>query len=103
MGADLADTGIGLNGHFDIRANVLETASRMRKQALVIDLNGGKHSTLHVFNAQAGLNTSESRPGDQSVVHPGNKIARSRHGSLRSEEHTSELQSPMYLACRLLL
>src|SRR5437879_7223947 len=29
---------------------------------------------------------------------------RSEHGSLwRSEEHTSELQSPMYLVCRLLL
>src|SRR5437764_7083973 len=27
--------------------------------------------------------------------------ARPRHG--RSEEHTSELQSPMYLVCRLLL
>src|ERR1017187_9057225 len=25
------------------------------------------------------------------------------HGSRRSEEHTSELQSPMYLVCRLLL
>src|SRR5437879_7180631 len=25
------------------------------------------------------------------------------HGRLRSEEHTSELQSPMYLVCRLLL
>src|SRR5437879_10000975 len=25
------------------------------------------------------------------------------HVSLRSEEHTSELQSPMYLVCRLLL
>src|SRR5437879_1779014 len=26
-----------------------------------------------------------------------------RHDRLRSEEHTSELQSPMYLVCRLLL
>src|SRR5437762_10293059 len=26
-----------------------------------------------------------------------------RHGIPRSEEHTSELQSPMYLVCRLLL
>src|SRR5437764_8429491 len=26
-----------------------------------------------------------------------------RRGSARSEEHTSELQSPMYLVCRLLL
>src|ERR1017187_4218548 len=25
------------------------------------------------------------------------------HGKMRSEEHTSELQSPMYLVCRLLL
>src|SRR5437764_7238469 len=25
------------------------------------------------------------------------------HGLVRSEEHTSELQSPMYLVCRLLL
>src|SRR5437764_4606757 len=25
------------------------------------------------------------------------------HGEWRSEEHTSELQSPMYLVCRLLL
>src|SRR5436189_923280 len=28
---------------------------------------------------------------------------RDRHGDERSEEHTSELQSPMYLVCRLLL
>src|SRR5437762_5603629 len=29
--------------------------------------------------------------------------AASGHGGRRSEEHTSELQSPMYLVCRLLL
>src|SRR5437879_11384954 len=29
--------------------------------------------------------------------------AADRPGSARSEEHTSELQSPMYLVCRLLL
>src|SRR5437764_5869382 len=29
--------------------------------------------------------------------------ARTTTGSSRSEEHTSELQSPMYLVCRLLL
>src|SRR5437879_9752545 len=28
---------------------------------------------------------------------------RTRRGDARSEEHTSELQSPMYLVCRLLL
>src|SRR5437879_6603 len=30
-------------------------------------------------------------------------VARSRSNICRSEEHTSELQSPMYLVCRLLL
>src|SRR5437764_1921137 len=30
-------------------------------------------------------------------------IVDQRDGDMRSEEHTSELQSPMYLVCRLLL
>src|SRR5437762_7035196 len=35
---------------------------------------------------------------------PGGAPSRSSHCKLpRSEEHTSELQSPMYLVCRLLL
>src|SRR5437879_11448791 len=33
----------------------------------------------------------------------GRRFVRENHGELRSEEHTSELQSPMYLVCRLLL
>src|SRR5437879_3620449 len=33
------------------------------------------------------------------IVSPGHQLRRQR----RSEEHTSELQSPMYLVCRLLL
>src|SRR5437762_6130031 len=40
-------------------------------------------------------------PGDEvSIRHE--KVA-DRHLVSRSEEHTSELQSPMYLVCRLLL
>src|SRR5437762_5404797 len=31
------------------------------------------------------------------------RLAREHRGAARSEEHTSELQSPMYLVCRLLL
>src|SRR5437879_6855977 len=34
---------------------------------------------------------------------PGTHITREDPPDLRSEEHTSELQSPMYLVCRLLL
>src|SRR5437762_7607927 len=39
----------------------------------------------------------EVRPTDEVVEDKGVKIL------VRSEEHTSELQSPMYLVCRLLL
>src|SRR5256885_2599134 len=34
---------------------------------------------------------------------PGSRTERGRDSSLRSEEHTSELQSPCNLVCRLLL
>src|SRR5437763_6838287 len=48
----------------------------------------------HVGPVPAGRGTGVGDPGTQ----PG-KAGR----QLRSEEHTSELQSPMYLVCRLLL
>src|SRR5687767_15934993 len=46
--------------------------------------------------------------GTQFVVHPGGKVERKQQSAvsrllLRSEEHTSELQSLAYLVCRLLL
>src|SRR5437762_14184369 len=37
------------------------------------------------------------------VVALARRAVRHRKGNDRSEEHTSELQSPMYLVCRLLL
>src|SRR5437762_7981706 len=40
--------------------------------------------------------------GFESLVIP-TQPERSRTATVRSEEHTSELQSPMYLVCRLLL
>src|SRR5437763_16292429 len=50
---------------------------------------------LVVAGSETGL--VDLNPGD--VVESG----RLGPGELRSEEHTSELQSPMYLVCRLLL
>src|SRR5437762_7600733 len=49
----------------------------------------------------------QGRPG-KIEIHPTKPMATQRDLSLayspgRSEEHTSELQSPMYLVCRLLL
>src|SRR5438094_7729539 len=52
----------------------------------------------------------EARPEDESVLLPlllsgaaGLELAESGGGESRSEEHTSELQSPYDLVCRLLL
>src|SRR5437879_8485099 len=45
-------------------------------------------------------------PGDAALsrIHrPSRRAGGAGRGVLRSEEHTSELQSPMYLVCRLLL
>src|SRR5437762_10594197 len=49
------------------------------------------------LDVRAGL----SKPQISHVNHL--KKKRSRFPCCRSEEHTSELQSPMYLVCRLLL
>src|SRR5437879_9780971 len=51
-----------------------------------------------------GVGTGQSGGGGGESA-AGRYGARRRHlfGGLRSEEHTSEIQSPMYLVCRLLL
>src|SRR5437762_5460520 len=64
---------------------------------------------LNIDDKMCGRHSLESRPSflhqkivrhlqrlDPKALFPGNTLK-------RSEEHTSELQSPMYLVCRLLL
>src|SRR5437867_7955434 len=46
---------------------------------------------------------SASRPATSPRPWPGDRPARPRSAPARSEEHTSELQSPYDLVCRLLL
>src|SRR3712207_8940770 len=48
----------------------------------------------------AGANSASSGPADRVSV---SKPSMLMHHRLRSEEHTSELQSRQYLVCRLLL
>src|SRR2546425_1828471 len=43
------------------------------------------------------------RPGKQFLADPGLALQQHRRIEVRSEEHTSELQSLAYLVCRLLL
>src|SRR5437764_2395874 len=51
------------------------------------------HDALPIFAADRGDDATIGRFGEGGV----------RGDARRSEEHTSELQSPMYLVCRLLL
>src|SRR5437763_8054801 len=53
-----------------------------------------------LFRSVAGRFRAERRPIGPRLGH---RADPRRRGCVRSEEHTSELQSPMYLVCRLLL
>src|SRR5437762_6974083 len=56
----------------------------------------------HLSRSLRGDVVTVSYPDEEPVI--GNPlIYRGVHRLNRSEEHTSELQSPMYLVCRLLL
>src|SRR5258708_9316450 len=58
------------------------------------------HDALPIYSARA-KRVSASRPCSGKSASP--IRADSRRSSSRSEEHTSELQSPDHLVCRLLL
>src|SRR5437879_9737123 len=55
------------------------------------------HDALPILSS-SWVSTKIRATSDRNVVWP--RVVSSRN---RSEEHTSELQSPMYLVCRLLL
>src|SRR5437879_10593818 len=57
-----------------------------------------QHHHVDAFDSDLQSPTSSTNRDE-----PGRTPAFSRTASGRSEEHTSELQSPMYLVCRLLL
>src|SRR2546426_1339160 len=74
----------------------LSRGAREPRGALRVDLDV-KGTPLHVFNCHLGLALSERRAQLELL---GRFI---RNSARRSEEHTSELQSPCNLVCRLLL
>src|SRR2546423_7049474 len=50
-----------------------------------------------------GRNFNRKAGGKQTVQRPNRSVLSGQSACLRSEEHTSELQSLAYLVCRLLL
>src|SRR5438552_12027173 len=53
-----------------------------------------------ITSVGARIRPSVSRTSRASIARP---VRQTSHGRVRSEEHTSELQSPDHLVCRLLL
>src|SRR5437879_11400481 len=59
------------------------------------------HRALHSFPTRRSSDLAATRwPRPEDALR---RSSRKRWRAARSEEHTSELQSPMYLVCRLLL
>src|SRR5437764_9558406 len=68
-------------------------------------LSYGDHRDLHSFPTRRSSDLARGRHGRCSPLasFPAQSGHPARRHTARSEEHTSELQSPMYLVCRLLL
>src|SRR5437879_9246540 len=71
---------------------------------------GGELESFHAVNgwsSQCHGPSQNTKPWTSMEMVPFDcswkRVALSQLGTFRSEEHTSELQSPMYLVCRLLL
>src|SRR5947208_11791155 len=79
------------------------TLFRSKHQQDVLDA-GGKNLFARFRRAQIVLKTSKlAKRQDGGSIQIANGRFNSREQRLRSEEHTSELQSPDHLVCRLLL
>src|SRR5437879_6648813 len=73
---------------------------------LIVDDDAGQRSLLDSFLRSQGFDTVPVSSGERAL-----EVLQDESISMmisdvrmpRSEEHTSELQSPMYLVCRLLL
>src|SRR5437762_4498043 len=91
----------GLDGVLEVVGGVLllvvspVTINQLVRSLTQHELSQDPHDFIatHLLNAANGLTGSSVRFGAIYLL---------LHG-VRSEEHTSELQSPMYLVCRLLL
>src|SRR5438876_6035392 len=79
---------------------MLDHPNRVRVYLFFLVIRPPPRSTLFpyttLFRSRTALNTAET-------PEPSSTSPRARAPTNRSEEHTSELQSPVHLVCRLLL
>src|SRR2546430_12678898 len=77
------------------------TLFRSRRPRIGIDHH--ERRVLHARSDPAGPDVLEDRRDPRALVHELLDLVQHRLALLRSEEHTSELQSQSNLVCRLLL
>src|SRR5690348_18071960 len=77
------------------RSTLFPYTTLFRSVVDALNLDGGGSTAMAVRAPGDGLVSIANRPSDGTERPVAN--------SLRSEEHTSELQSPVHLVCRLLL
>src|SRR2546426_8180668 len=92
-------------GDHDVRALAQRRGDRPGAEIRV----GGEHAVPDLVQGAAGVEVLERVAAREQPVQPAQQIVPRHHADAelareaRSEEHTSELQSPCNLVCRLLL
>ena len=103
---ELNDYVSGLKEMMQVDAKINITEYKSLKKHLInqtrrVDAFVTSDSTGHTIHLRPFLDKDEMK---EFITHEFIHIWQTEQGRLkRSEEHTSELQSPMYLVCRLLL
>src|SRR5437879_4301335 len=104
--------GIHYMGHEEINAALRVLKSRSPFRYYGIDLQGEADAFESEFASFLGISRALAVTSGTAALHialaalgvgPGQEVIVPAYMWVRSEEHTSELQSPMYLVCRLLL
>src|SRR5947208_15483741 len=89
---------VGAPGEFSIRGGIVDVFSPLMRNPVRIEFFGDSVDSIREFD----LDDQRSRGPVQHIdILPMQDVVISRE--MRSEEHTSELQSPDHLVCRLLL
>src|SRR5947208_6313112 len=95
-----------MNGHEKSHECVVPAKPGNKTAQAEADSVEGRHSTAgnpNQRNANRAQNRGNAPSGLERVREAARRDKTTRFTTLRSEEHTSELQSPDHLVCRLLL